>query len=376
MTMRRGKAGPGRARQAGLSLVELMISLILGLLVVAGASAVFLSNKRTYGTSETLNRIQENERVSFEMMSRDVREAGGGPCSSSARRVNHLKSATNTNGWWNASNDGLRGYGGGDALPGTATGSAAGQRLARASDNDAIDVHLANEGDIRVSLHDNPSANVQVTGTTGLNVNDVVMICNSDYQMIFQITQLNSAGGGLSIQHNGGGGGSAGNCSQVFQTFKDVSECDSGASGVGYCFTASTNPNCNETGRSPAQVARLMAARWYLGNNGRGGTSLYRAVVTNNSGTAIPNSVTPTEIAEGATRMNITYLRAGNAAYEAASAITAANAWSQVVAVRIAVTLEGQRGALDGSYIRGTDGNALSRTSSNVVTLRNREPLL
>lgn len=361
------------ARQAGVSLIELMIALVLGLIVVGGASAVFLSNKRTYGTSETLNRLQESERAAFELMSRDLREAGGNPCSSRARRVNMLSSATSTNAWWNSSSDGLRGYSGSDSIPGTAAGSGAGQRLSRAANNDAIDLHMAQDGNIRVQLHDNPSANIQVNATTGISDGDVVMICNSDYQMIFRVTQLNSAGGGLAIQHNGGSGG---NCSQVFQIFDDVADCNPGASGTGYCFTSSTNPNCDESGSSPAQIARVMAARWYIGSNGRGGTSLYRAEVANNGATAVPNVVRPAEIAEGATAMNIRYLRAGQTDFVTAAAVTAADAWDEVVAVRVAIDFEGTAGALRGDYIQGTDGEALSRTATNVVMLRNREGVL
>lgn len=371
MRIHRNSATTLGARQAGVSLIELMIALVLGLVVVGGASAVFLSNKRTYGTSETLNRLQENERAAFEIMSRDLREAGGNPCSSRARRVNMLSDATSTNAWWNSSTDGLRGYGGSDAMAGMASGSGAGQRLARANDNDAVDLHLAQDGNIRVQLHDNPSANVQVNATTGISDGDVVMICNSDYQMIFRVTQLNAAGGGLSIQHNGGSGG---NCSQVFQVFDDVADCDSGASGTGYCFTASTNPNCDESGSSPAQLARVTAARWYIGNNARNGTSLYRAEVVNNSG--VPTVVRRDEIAEGATGMRLRYMRAGQNAFETAAAVAAVGGWDEVVAIQVAIDFEGTRGALQGDYIEGTDGNALSRTATNVVMLRNREGML
>lgn len=361
-----------RRRQTGVSLIELMIAMVLGLLVVAGASAVFLSNKRTYGTSETLNRVQENTRTSFEMMSRDLREAGGNPCSVRSRRVNQLSAATPTNDWWNSSNDGIRGYGGGDNVPGTAKGSAPGARVNRTNDNDVVDIHLAADGNIRVLAHDNPSANVQVSSAGGIAVDDIVMICNMDYQMIFRVTQINSAGGGIGLQHNGGSGG---NCSQVFQVFDDIADCDSGASGPGYCFTASTNPNCDEVGQSPAQISRVFAARWYIGNNARGGTSLYRTEVTG-SGAGTPTAAAPVEIAEGATRLNIRYLRAGQAAFATAAAITAADAWDQVVAVQVAVTFAGTRGALRGQDIQGTDGAALERTVTNVVALRNREELL
>ena len=69
------RATPRLAR--GLSLIELMIALLLGLLVVGGAIGIFTSNRRAYNATESLSRVQENARVAFEMMSRDVREAGG-----------------------------------------------------------------------------------------------------------------------------------------------------------------------------------------------------------------------------------------------------------------------------------------------------------
>ena len=55
----------------GVSLIELMIALLLGLVVSAAAGGIFLANKRVYASTETLNRIQENTRVSFEIMARE-----------------------------------------------------------------------------------------------------------------------------------------------------------------------------------------------------------------------------------------------------------------------------------------------------------------
>lgn len=72
-------------RQAGFGLIELMISMVLGLLVLGAAIAVFQSNQRTYNANEGQNRIQEGARAAYEMMSRDIRAAGGTACSNLAR---------------------------------------------------------------------------------------------------------------------------------------------------------------------------------------------------------------------------------------------------------------------------------------------------
>ena len=70
---------------AGFGLIELMISMVLGLLVLGAAIAVFQSNQRTYNANEGQNRIQEGARAADEMMSRDIRAAGGTACSNLAR---------------------------------------------------------------------------------------------------------------------------------------------------------------------------------------------------------------------------------------------------------------------------------------------------
>ena len=75
---------PTRAH-AGFGLVELMISMVLGLLVLGAAIAVFQSNQRTYSANEGQNRIQEGARAAYDMMSRDLRAAGGTACSKLAR---------------------------------------------------------------------------------------------------------------------------------------------------------------------------------------------------------------------------------------------------------------------------------------------------
>ena len=64
----------------GLSLVELMVALVVGLLLTAGAISVFLSNKRTHEVTSGLSRLQENARFALETMLRDLRMAGGVGC--------------------------------------------------------------------------------------------------------------------------------------------------------------------------------------------------------------------------------------------------------------------------------------------------------
>ncbi|HEY4581595.1 MAG TPA: prepilin-type N-terminal cleavage/methylation domain-containing protein [Lysobacter sp.] len=80
--IRRRQRAPRRA--LGFSMIELMISMVLGLVVIGAAVAIFLSSQHLYRSNEGLNRMQENARVAFELMSRDIRAAGGSACSNAS----------------------------------------------------------------------------------------------------------------------------------------------------------------------------------------------------------------------------------------------------------------------------------------------------
>lgn len=65
-----------RRQQLGLSLVELMVALVLGLVLMTGIIQVFLSSRQTYTTNEAMARMQENGRFALEFISRSARLAG------------------------------------------------------------------------------------------------------------------------------------------------------------------------------------------------------------------------------------------------------------------------------------------------------------
>ncbi|HCS62995.1 MAG TPA: hypothetical protein DIW64_02315 [Cellvibrio sp.] len=64
-----------RLRQVGLSLVELMIAIALGLVLMTGVVQVFLSSKTVFSTQQAMSRIQETGRLAVEFLSRDIRMA-------------------------------------------------------------------------------------------------------------------------------------------------------------------------------------------------------------------------------------------------------------------------------------------------------------
>jgi prepilin-type N-terminal cleavage/methylation domain-containing protein len=70
--------GVRRSRDAGLTLVELMITLVVASLVGASTYVFFTGQQRMYDTQTKLLNVQQNITAAMEMMSRYVRAAGGG----------------------------------------------------------------------------------------------------------------------------------------------------------------------------------------------------------------------------------------------------------------------------------------------------------
>ncbi|MDH5233162.1 MAG: prepilin-type N-terminal cleavage/methylation domain-containing protein, partial [Gammaproteobacteria bacterium] len=66
--------------QHGLSLIELMISLLLGALLLFGVFRIFDTNQQTARMANAFSRVQEGGRISMEMIARDIRMADHWGC--------------------------------------------------------------------------------------------------------------------------------------------------------------------------------------------------------------------------------------------------------------------------------------------------------
>lgn len=96
--------------QAGLSLIELMVALVLSMLLMLGVTQIFLSSKATYSTNQELSEIQESGRFALDILVRDIADAGyQGQCyrnkdckdspDSPCLPRNHLKDGVNGEIW-------------------------------------------------------------------------------------------------------------------------------------------------------------------------------------------------------------------------------------------------------------------------------------
>jgi len=65
-----------KRNQRGLTLVELMIAMAVGVLLLLGVSLLFTQNRQSYRQNEELARIQEHARFAIDELSRDLSMAG------------------------------------------------------------------------------------------------------------------------------------------------------------------------------------------------------------------------------------------------------------------------------------------------------------
>lgn len=71
-----------RRRNVGLSLIEVMIALVIGVLLLTGIMQIFGSTQLAFSTAEGASRIQENARFALDMLRNDVRMAAHVGCRS------------------------------------------------------------------------------------------------------------------------------------------------------------------------------------------------------------------------------------------------------------------------------------------------------
>ncbi|TCI11435.1 prepilin-type cleavage/methylation domain-containing protein [Dyella soli] len=320
---------------AGFTLVELMVSMLLGLVVIAGVGSVFLSNQQVYRTNKALGDVQDSSRIAFEMMARDIRSAGLTGCdTTSGRMANVLKNGPNNGGttWWANWNNTIVGFA--SSQTDTAVQAAGATRVAN---TDSL-MLLGLEGSgVSVKTDSEPAGSFTINETTSdLQTGDVVVVCDPDHGAVVQLS--NVAAGTLTHATSG----TPGNCTT------DLSYPTVCSSGSSYAFA----PN--------AQIAKLTAADWYVGQNAVGGSSLYRIALTN---TAAALTTPSSEMVRNVTAMNITYHQTGNASFVTADLV--AN-WAAVdaVQVRLVMTSTDQRA--------GTNIKPISRTFTSTTTVRNR----
>ena len=63
----------------GFTLVELMVSMSIGMVIIAAVTTTFMSQTRIYNAQEQINEMQQNARGALDIIAREVKMAGYNP---------------------------------------------------------------------------------------------------------------------------------------------------------------------------------------------------------------------------------------------------------------------------------------------------------
>ena len=209
-----------RARQSGMSLVELMVGMAIGLIGITIITHLYLVNEKYKRSTTGSGTAQVNGAIALYTLERDIRMAGFGLNHSGALGCSCDKVAnpncSSVQYWYNGTYSSPPGPAGG-ALP--PLDFVPVKIIETPNLPDSITMLYGNDpermlpGKLTESMPQ-PSSEFKVDGTAGYTVNDMVLVTNGASCMMSQVTQVQDAAAHL--QHNPGsslwnpaGGGSA-----------------------------------------------------------------------------------------------------------------------------------------------------------------------
>ncbi|MFY0666273.1 MAG: PilW family protein [Natronospirillum sp.] len=234
MTRRRSYSTSTYIRQRGLSLIEVMVAMGIGLLLIAGVTQLFIGSNQNFIVKESVSRMQEDVRFAMDQFQRDMRMAGFQGC---ARDVtDHLNPAgaefnqfllgsTPVFGWDYAFNGTLSGAGSQHALlemtsagsnwVAAAPGPLANNTLPANFDDNfqpGSDVFVVNLGEVHnvqvIGVTNPPNARINLTAGTQLPVinNRVVVVASGDCTVADRFQRTNDADDSFVVKGDGGPG--------------------------------------------------------------------------------------------------------------------------------------------------------------------------
>jgi len=309
---------PGR--NSGLSIVELLVAVTIGLLLMTGAISIFMSNKTTYEITDDLSRLQENARYAIATMARDIRMVGFFGCADNALAIANQLTITTAGNLYDVSNA-VEGFEQGTTtwVPSASTDNIGGI----VADSDAITVrYLEGVGDPLNVIMTAKTDNVVIIGVPGLEQGDIVAVNDCSSADILQVTQITSASGADGVSDT----------SDDIHTLQHIVGGSPGNSAASLGKEYGTD----------ATVSRMGTARYFVGTGASGEPSLFRTRFFANAGNS---TVTTEELVEGVETMQILYgvdnVNGDRApdTYMDATAVETGTQWPNVVTVRVGLLM-------------------------------------
>lgn len=373
-----------RPRPSGLSLVELMVAMVLGLLLLGAVLQVYLSTKMTFVAQDQKSGVEESGRFAIEFIARDVRMAGLTGCGSRTMPgmtfpITNYVSGGNAFPW--QFNVAVTGYEANGTAPSntltlTASDPAVGGNWNAALPTALSGLNLAVPGSdvLLISglgaqtwpLVDPFTSGAQIFVQTGNDIalGDVLFVTDCGQGIVFQATNVTQAGGKTNVVGASGGPVSPGNTSNI---------AEQGPNGAAF--------------RQGAMVARAVSVAYFIGRGTGGAPSLFRATLLPPDNNASARQLRAEELVGGIESMQVLYGVDSDGDFAINSYQTATGVgsnWPQVRTVKVALLARAQENSLQqadaatydlaGTTVDPVNDLRQRRVFSMTISLRNRLP--
>jgi len=197
-------------KQKGITLVELMVAMVIGLILTAGILQLFVSNKQTYRVTENMSRLQESGRFAMHFLTNDIRMTDFWGCRGFNITIdNNLNTGTIFDDF-------------NTALEGTNNDTATNNII-----NNTDTITLKGTFGERIDLIDVPdesAASFKVSDSSDLEEGDIILLSDCSDGDIMQVTNDPGVGGNSgfdNVIHSTGGTEIPGNADKVLRSKYD-----------------------------------------------------------------------------------------------------------------------------------------------------------
>lgn len=195
---------------AGFTLIEIMVSMAIGLILIAGMVTVFSGYKVSSELNTAMSDMQESARFALDSIARDARMAGFQGCIDiNNASVNILSTTAPTTNLFESAVTGSVITGTGNTATWTPsppvnftipTGT-----VAPVANSHTLSLQFGNQQTYRIDAMAKRNADIVVTGgDVNLDVNDLAIVSNCQSGDLFTVTAINNA----TLKHDSGGNSS------------------------------------------------------------------------------------------------------------------------------------------------------------------------
>jgi len=340
-------------QQRGMTLIEIMISLLIGAFLIGGIIQIFVNTKQTYRMQENLSRMQENGRFAMEFLTKDIRIAGYQGCANlSSITPNVIVQVASPNP---------------NPLPSSLTGGVG--KAVSGTNNVAIDWDASACGASDACIANTDVLTIHTSGPCGGTLTGNMGVVNANIQIDAINTCDIEAYDILMLA----------DCSSVDIFVATSSSLGSGKETIAHASNQNSSNNLSKTYGTDAEILKYSSFSYFIRTGASGAPSLWRLNTAQNTG-----GTNPVELIEGIENMQTLYgedVTNDQSVDYYVSANQVVN-MENVISLKITLlvqsmvdnlTSEPRAYTYNGTTITPTD-NRLRRVFSSTIAVRNRLP--